>query len=64
MILPQDFREFFQLLNARRIEYLVVGGYAVAFHGHPRATGDIDIWIALSADNARKTVEDLKAFWF
>jgi hypothetical protein len=62
--LPQDFKELLQSLNSKKIEYLVVGGYAVAFHGHPRATGDIDIWIALSKDNARKTVEALKEFGF
>ena len=45
--LPQDFKEFLQLLSSKKIEYLVIGGYAVAFHGHPRATGDLDIWIAL-----------------
>jgi len=62
--LPQDFKELLQLLNSKRIEYLVIGGYAVAFHGHPRATGDIDIWIAISKDNAHKTVEVLKEFGF
>ena len=40
--LPPEFREFLQLLNARGVEYLVVGGYAVGFHGYPRATGDMD----------------------
>jgi len=40
---PRDFNEFLQLLNSRKIEYLVVGGYAVGFHGYPRATGDLDI---------------------
>lgn len=62
--LPQDFKELLQLLNSKKIEYLVVGGYAVAFHGYPRATGDMDIWIALSKDNARKTAEALKEFGF
>lgn len=62
--LPQDFRELLQLLNSKRIEYLVVGGYAVALYGYPRATGDIDIWIAISKDNAQKTVEALKEFGF
>lgn len=64
MRLPQDFRELLQLLNSKRIEYLVIGGYAVAFHGYPRATGDMDIWIAISKENARKTVEALKEFGF
>jgi hypothetical protein len=62
--LPQDFKELLQLLNSKKIEYLVVGGYAVALYGYPRATGDIDIWIAISKDNARKTVEALKEFGF
>ena len=62
--LPQDFKELFQLLNSRKIEYLVIGGYAVALYGYPRATGDIDIWVAISKNNARKTVEVLKEFGF
>lgn len=62
--LPQDYKEFLQLLNSKKIEYLVVGGYAVAFYGYPRATGDIDIWISISRDNARKVVEVLKEFGF
>jgi hypothetical protein len=48
MILSQDFREFIELLNYNQVRYLVVGGYAVAFHGHPRYTKDIDIWIWVS----------------
>ena len=62
--LPQDFKELLQLLNSKKIEYLVIGGYAVAFHGYPRATGDMDIWVAISKENARKTVEALKEFGF
>ncbi|MFH1778570.1 MAG: nucleotidyltransferase [Candidatus Omnitrophota bacterium] len=62
--LPQDFRELLQLLNSKRIEYLVIGGYAVALYGYPRATGDMDIWLAISKDNAKKTVEALKEFGF
>jgi len=62
--LPKDFKELLQLLNSKKIEYLVVGGYAVALYGYPRATGDIDIWIATSKDNAHKTVEALKEFGF
>ena len=50
--LPPDFKEFLQLLHDKKVEYLVVGGYAVAFHGFPRPTGDIDIWIAVSPGNA------------
>lgn len=62
--LPQDFKELLQLLNLKKIEYLVVGGYAVALYGYPRATGDIDIWIAVSKNNAQKVVEVLKEFGF
>ena len=43
---------------------MVVGGYAVALYGHPRATGDIDIWIAISEKNAQNVVESLKEFGF
>ena len=43
--LTTDFREFLRLLNANRVDYLLVGGYAVGVHGYPRATVDLDIWI-------------------
>ncbi len=62
--LPRDFKEFLQLLNSKKIEYLLIGGYAVALYGYPRSTGDMDIWIALSENNARKIVETLKEFGF
>jgi hypothetical protein len=61
---PKDFKEFLQLLNSKEIEYLVIGGYAVGYHGYPRATGDMDIWIALNEENALKMVEALRAFGF
>lgn len=44
--IPPDFREFIELLNAHEVAYLLMGGYAVAAHGHVRATGDIDFWVA------------------
>ena len=62
--LPPDFKEFFQLLNSHKVHYLVIGGYAVAYHGYPRATGDIDIWIATNLNNAKKTVQAIKEFGF
>jgi len=62
--LPPDFREFLKLLGERRVDYLLIGGYAVAYHGYPRATADIDIWIAIHPDNAEKTVSLLKTFGF
>jgi hypothetical protein len=52
MRLPADFRDFLRLLNSHGVEYLVVGGYAVAYHGRPRATGDLDVWVAIHPRNA------------
>jgi len=49
--LQSDLREFIGLLNSLKVEYLVVGGHAVAFHGHPRFTGDIDFFIRASGEN-------------
>jgi len=51
-------------LNTHKVEYLIVGGYAVAYHGYPRATADLDVWVAASPDNAERTVEALRAFGF
>ena len=64
MVLNQDFKEFIQLLNEHKVFYLVVGGYAVAFHGYPRYTKDIDLWIKPDKDNAEKLLEVLKDFGF
>ncbi len=63
-MLSKDFREFIELLNENKVRYLVVGGYAVAFHGYPRYTKDLDVWIELSTDNANKIIEALKEFGF
>ncbi len=60
----KDFSEFVSLLNAHGVEYLVVGGYALAAHGHPRFTGDLDIWLRPSKENAERTIEALRAFGF
>ena len=46
--LPQDFKEFLKLLNEFNVEYLLIGGYAVAHYGYPRPTADFDIWIAMN----------------
>ncbi|TVM00302.1 MAG: hypothetical protein CV087_14305 [Candidatus Brocadia sp. WS118] len=62
--LPNDFKEFFILLNANGVEYLLIGGYAVGYHGYPRATNDIDIWIAMNQENAGKMMKVLKEFGF
>jgi hypothetical protein len=61
---PKDFKEFLQLLNSKKIKYLIVGGYAVGFHGYPRATGGLDVWIAINERNALKMVDVLQAFGF
>jgi hypothetical protein len=52
-ILPSDFKDFLRLLNEKNVEYLLVGGYAVIYYGYPRTTGDIDIWIAQTTQNAK-----------
>ena len=62
--LPADFKEFLKLLNSHRVEYLLIGGYAVGFHGYPRPTGDMDIWIAVSPENADRTACALREFGF
>jgi len=63
-VLNQDFREFIQSLNDNGVRYLVIGGYAVAFHGHPHYTKDIDIWIGMHAENAANIVKALEQFGF
>ena len=62
--LPPDFKEFLKLLKAHQVEYLIIGGYAVAYHGYPRATADMDIWIAVHPHNATRIVAALKEFGF
>ena len=62
--LPPDFKEFLRLLNAHQVEYLLIGGYAVAYHGYPRATADMDIWIAVHPRNAERVVAALREFGF
>jgi hypothetical protein len=64
MELSQDFKEFVQLLNAHKVEYLVVGGYAVAYHGFPRSTGDIDFWIKPYSENIESLLKALFDFGF
>ncbi len=60
--LSPDFKEFIQLLNACKVEYLLVGGYAVALHGYVRYTSDIDIWVRSTPDNSIRVVESLMRF--
>ena len=62
--LPPDFKEFLQALNHSGVEYLLVGGYAVAYHGYPRTTAGIDIWIRVAQESALRTMEALRKFGF
>ena len=62
--LPKDFKEFLSLLHSHGVKYLLIGGYAVGYHGFPRATGDMDIWIALHPENAARVVDTLREFGF
>lgn len=64
MVLNQDFKEFVQSLNDNQAHYLVIGGYAVALHGHPRYTKDLDLWIECSQENAVKMVAALDQFGY
>src|SRR2546423_2036988 len=64
LALPTDFKEFLRLLRGEGVEYLWVGGWAVIYHGYPRATHDLDIWIALNAENANRVVRTLRKFGF
>ena len=62
--LPPDFKEFLRLLNFHRVDYLIIGGFAVGFHGYPRSTSDIDVWVSKSPDNAERIVAAIREFGF
>jgi hypothetical protein len=62
--LPPDFKEFLKLLKDEDVKYLLIGGYAVGYHGYPRATNDIDVWIAVEKKNAEKVTGVLNKFGF
>ncbi len=64
ILLPPDFREFLQLLNSHKVRYLLVGGYAVGYYGYPRATADMDIWVATDAENVERVLATLAEFGF
>ena len=64
MILDPDFKEFIELFVANEVRFLIVGGYAVAAHGLPRYTGDLDAWVWVSSENASRVVRSLEAFGF
>ncbi|WP_293301307.1 hypothetical protein [Pedobacter sp. UBA4863] len=62
MTLAEDFEDFIKLLNLHQVEYMVVGGYALAFHGKPRHTGDLDIWINITEKNAARMLKVVNDF--
>ena len=64
MEVQPDFRDLLALLNEHEVEYLIVGGYALAFHGAPRFTGDIDIFVRPDSENAARILNALVAFGF
>ena len=63
-MLGQDFKEFIALLHAHDVRYLIVGGYAVAAHGYPRYTKDLDIWVDASDENVGRLLAALEDFGF
>jgi hypothetical protein len=63
-VLNKDFKEFIQSLNDNQVHYLVIGGYAVALHGHPRYTKDMDVWIEMKPENAKQVTKALEQFGF
>lgn len=62
--LPKDFSYLLRLLNSNGVEYMVIGGYAVIVYGYVRTTGDLDIWVANTGENADRIVLALREFGF
>ena len=64
MNLNRDFQEFVELFVAHEVQFLIVGGYALAAHGHPRYTKDLDVWIWVSPENAQRVLTAVEEFGF
>ena len=64
MKLQKDLREFIECLNAENVEYVIVGAHALAYHGHPRYTGDLDVLLRPSQGNAERVLSALSTFGF
>lgn len=60
--LQADLKEFLSLLALNKVEYLLIGGYAVGYYGYPRPTGDMDVWVAMSPENAERIVRTFAVF--
>jgi hypothetical protein len=63
-MLINDFKAFITLLNQHKVQYLIIGGYAVALHGHPRYTKDLDVWVRATPENITYLIAALIAFGF
>ncbi len=63
-MLSKDFKEFVALLKEHDAQYMIVGGYAVGVHGYPRYTGDLDIWLNPTLDNAERVLRAITDFGF
>ena len=61
-LLTKDFIEFIECCDRREVRFLIVGGYALAAHGHPRATKDLDVWVLIDPTNAERLVQALDDF--
>lgn len=61
--MDENFLEFIALLNKHNVKYVLIGGWAVIFHGYERTTGDMDIFIERTEDNAQKVIKALTEFW-
>jgi len=64
MGLSKDWREFLELLNSRGVDYVIVGAHSLALHGRPRYTGDVDILVRSTSENARLLIDILNEFGF
>lgn len=64
MEVQPDFKDLLELFNAHQVEYMIVGGYALAFHGAPRYTGDVDIFVNPASENAQRILTALDEFGF
>lgn len=63
MRIEKDFREFLKLLGAKKVKYLIVGGFAYSYYAEPRYTKDIDIWVEATKKNGAKVISAITEFW-
>ncbi len=63
-MLSDDLKEFLRFLNEEKVEYLLIGGWAVGYHGYPRLTQDMDVWVEMSVENTRRILKSLERFGF